>query len=244
MTTILKLGGSLVTEKDREGVVDRDQLAAACTAIAESGHEDLVLVHGGGSFGHPAAERYGVTTTDGTRDPEAIRTITGAMDRLNAEVVDALATAGVPAIGLAPRALARKDPSGALELSMGGVTGWLAAGQVPVLCGDLVAHEGRGATVVSGDTLAVELASAFGSDRLGFCSNVPGVLDDDGTVIPTIRAMGDGPAGFDRPDGADVSGGMGGKVATLLRADLTGSIFGIEDMDAFLGGGSPGTTVH
>ncbi len=243
MTRVLKLGGSLVTDKDRVEVIDRTSLAAACRAIAAADPGDFVLVHGGGGFGHPAASAHGITTEAGTRDRAAIRSVTAAMDRLNDGIVEALAGAGVPAVGLAPRGCARKGPEGQLHISTGAVEAWREEGQLPVLFGDLVAHQGRGATVVSGDTLAVALGDTIGADRLGFCTDVPGVLDAEGAVIPAIRAPADVPD-FGGATGTDVSGGMGGKVTKLLEAGVPSSIFGLGELDAFLAGGTPGTTIE
>ena len=73
MTTVLKLGGSVVTEKDDSETVDRAALERAADALA--GQDDVVVVHGGGSFGHHHAARYGVSTTEGTGDPAAVREI-------------------------------------------------------------------------------------------------------------------------------------------------------------------------
>ncbi|MFW6435247.1 MAG: acetylglutamate kinase, partial [Halovenus sp.] len=70
MVTVLKLGGSVITDKDRPETADRDALETAAAAIGEflGGDERLVVVHGGGSFGHPHAARIGVSSTDGSRD--------------------------------------------------------------------------------------------------------------------------------------------------------------------------------
>ncbi len=73
------------------------------SAIAESPvGEDIVIVHGGGSFGHHHAADYGVSTTEGTHDVDGVQAIHGAMCRLNAAVVDALSGAGVPAVPVDP----------------------------------------------------------------------------------------------------------------------------------------------
>ena len=84
---VLKLGGSLITKKDRPETLDDDALDAACDAIAaavSSGAIDrLALVHGGGSYGHHHASEHGVSTTEGTRDAGAVM-----------DIHDGVATAG------------------------------------------------------------------------------------------------------------------------------------------------------
>ena len=170
MTTVLKLGGSVVTEKGDPETVDRAALERAADALA--GRGNIVVVHGGGSFGHHHAAKYGVSTTEGTGDPAAIRAIHGAMRRLNAAVVEALAEAAVPALPVHPMSAADRDENGDLTLPTGQVETMLEEGFVPVLHGDGVVHTGKGATVLSGDELVAVLAEALGADRVGVCSAV------------------------------------------------------------------------
>ncbi|WP_276272247.1 isopentenyl phosphate kinase [Haloarcula litorea] len=243
MTLVLKLGGSVVTAKDEPETVDDDALAAAADAVAD-GPRDVVLVHGAGSFGHHHADAYGVSTTTGTHDDAGVRAITGSMERLNAAVVEALADRGVPAVPVHPFSAGRRDADGELTLPTGQVRTLLAEGFVPVLHGDLVAHEGEGATVLSGDELVVELAVAVDADRVGVCSTVPGVLDESGAVVDRIGAFEDVAAALGDSDATDVSGGMAGKVRALLALDSPAHVFGPDALAAFLAGGAPGTTIE
>jgi isopentenyl phosphate kinase len=242
VTVVLKLGGSVVTEKDEPETVDTSRLGSAADAVAES-DEDLVVVHGGGSFGHHHAAEYGVSTTDGTHDPAGVGAIHGAMKRLNDAVVAALTERGVPAVPVHPFSAASRDAEGQLTLPTAQVRTLLGEGFVPVLHGDLVAHEGEGATVLSGDELVVELAPAVDADRVGVCSTVPGVLDGDGEVVDRIDAFEDVAAALGDSESTDVSGGMAGKVRALLALSSPAHVFGPDALGEFLAGESPGTTV-
>jgi len=243
MTVVLKLGGSVVTEKDEPETVDDAALAAAADAVGNSETDGLVVVHGGGSFGHHHAADYGVSTTTGTHDIAGVQAIHGAMKRLNGTVVDALTDRDVPAVPVHPLSTASRDADGTLDMPTGQVEMLLAEGFVPVLHGDVVAHAGEGVTVLSGDELIVELAGALGADRVGVCSTVPGVLDESGTVIDRIDAFDDVAAALGASDATDVSGGMAGKVRTLLAMDAPALVFGPDALAEFLDGGAPGTTV-
>ena len=241
MTTVLKLGGSVVTEKDDPETVDRAALERAADALA--GRGNIVVVHGGGSFGHHHAARYGVSTTEGTGDPAAVRAIHGAMKRLDAAVVEALAEADVPALPVHPMSVADRDENGDLTLPTGQVETMLEEGFVPVLHGDGVVHAGEGTTVLSGDELVVVLAEALGADRVGVCSAVQGVYDGSGAVIDRIdsfEAVADALGGS---DATDVSGGMAGKVRALLDLDAPAHVFDLDGLEAFLEGGEPGTRI-
>ena len=51
MTKVLKIGGSILTDKTRGDAARQDEISRVAQEIAAH-PEDLVLVHGAGSFGH------------------------------------------------------------------------------------------------------------------------------------------------------------------------------------------------
>jgi len=239
---VVKLGGSVITEKDERETVDEAALDAAAAAVGDY-EGDLVVVHGGGSFGHPAAADRGVSSTEGTRDAADAVAVHDAMGRLNAAVVDCLADHGVAALPVRPLSLARKEDSGDLRLPSEGITAMLEEGFTPVLYGDVVVTEGQGVTVASGDALVAALARKLAVGRVGLCSTVPGVLDTDGEVVARIDAFADVAAAVGASDSTDVTGGMAAKVRALLDLPVTAHVFGPDGLSAFLAGESPGTAV-
>ena len=248
--TVLKLGGSVITDKETPETVDDDALATAVEAIANaegsSGQRDvanLIIVHGGGSFGHVHASEHGVSTTEGTHDPAAVTAIHGAMKRLNSVVVDRLQAAGVPAVPVHPLSTVARDGDAAVSVPTAAVSGLRAEGFVPVLHGDLIAHAGAGVTVLSGDELVTGLAERLGAARVGLCSTVPGVLDSEGDVIDSITDFESVAAALGDSDSTDVSGGMAGKVEELLALTRPARIFGPDAVGAFLAGDAPGTLI-
>ncbi|THE63662.1 acetylglutamate kinase [Salinadaptatus halalkaliphilus] len=253
---VLKLGGSVITEKDRPETLDGAALERVADVIAATreraadgaagnlGDEGLVIVHGAGSFGHHHANAHGVTTTDGTHDPTAIHDIHGSMKTLNTFVMSRLLERAVPVVPVHPLSMAHCNADGDLELPTGQLETLLADGFVPVLHGDLVAHAGEGTTVVGGDRLVARIATDLEADRIGLCSTVPGVLDESDAVIDEIDAYDDVADVLGDSDATDVTGGMAGKVRTLLELEGEASIFGADDLEAFLTGAQPGTTIR
>jgi isopentenyl phosphate kinase len=241
MTTVLKLGGSVITEKDTPETVDETMLDDLASAIAE--HDDVALVHGAGSFGHYHASEHGVSTTEGTHDAVAVRDIHGSMKRLNDAVLDALADHGVRAVPLHPFSLAHRTADGNLHHPVGGVATALEEGFLPVLHGDVVVEEGAGATILSGDEIVVQLARGLGAGRVGLCSGVPGVLEEDGDVISRIGEWSDAAAALGESDATDVTGGMAAKVRELLALDSPAYVFDADGVGPFLDGDEPGTRV-
>ena len=217
---VLKLGGSVITDKDRPETLDAPALDRAADAVAGAS-DDLVVVHGGGSFGHHHAAAWGVSVDSGTDDVEGALAVHGAMTTLNRVV------------------LARLH-----DRSERQVERMLAESFVPVLHGDVVATAGEGVTVVSGDELVARLARHLDADRVGLCSTVTGVYDDGGEVIPRITefdAVADAVGGS---ESTDVTGGMAAKVRALLDLDAPAHVFGSESLSALLAGEPAGTVIE
>lgn len=244
MTTVLKLGGSLITRKAQTETVDEERLETAAAAIGGAMIEDLVVVHGGGSFGHVHAEEHDVAIDTGTRDPAAIREIHAAMGRLNRRVLDALDAHDVPAVPVRPFSAGYRPAVGDVWLATDQIEAMLAEDFVPVLHGDVFATVGEGASIVSGDELVVALARALETDAVGLCASVPGVLDAEGAVIPEIESFGDVGDSLEGAATTDVTGGMAGKVRALLDLAAPARIFDLDGLPAFLEGGEPGTLVR
>ena len=66
---ILKLGGSAITDKTAEATPKTEIINRVAEEIKRADLDNLIVVHGGGSFGHPAAERYGLK--DGFKEDPA-----------------------------------------------------------------------------------------------------------------------------------------------------------------------------
>lgn len=242
MVVVLKLGGSVITRKGEPETLDRDSLDACARAIGTV-DDDLVLVHGGGSFGHHHAARHGVDEAEGTDDAQELFDIHDAMRALNDHVVSTLHDHDVPAVGLHPRSLAHRDAARDLSMYTGALEIALSGAFAPVLFGDAIPHAGQGFTVVSGDDLVAALATTLEADRVGLCADVPGVRDAQGAVIDRITSMSAVADALGASDDVDVTGGMTGKVRALLDLPVPASIFGLEALPAFLAGEVVGTTV-
>ncbi|MFC5973223.1 isopentenyl phosphate kinase [Halomarina salina] len=239
---IVKLGGSVITDKDAPETVDGESLQHAARALAAV-DEDLVVVHGGGSFGHHFANEFGVSRTVGTEDYEEVVAVHDAMSRLNSAVLDAFHDEDVPAVPVHPFSAGFRNAVADLVLPTGQVRTLLREGFVPVLHGDVVGHEGKGATILSGDELVVELADHLDAERVGLCSAVPGVYDDDGEVIEYIDSFADVATALGESESTDVTGGMAAKVEELLSLDVPATIFDLDGLDSFVAEERVGTRI-
>jgi isopentenyl phosphate kinase len=244
VTTVCKLGGSLITDKGRRETLDDAALSAAADAVAGvTGDDPLALVHGAGSFGHHYAEKHGVSVDEGTTDAGAALEIHASMTTLNRFVLARLHDRDVPALPVHPLSTGARDAAATLDMPIPAVRRLLGEGFVPVSHGDVLAHEARGTTILSGDEVVVRFADGLDADRVGLCSTVDGVYDADGDVIDRIGSLDAVADALGESDATDVTGGMAGKVRTLLELDAPAYVFGPDGLAPFLAGGEPGTRI-
>jgi isopentenyl phosphate kinase len=242
---VLKLGGSVITDKEGDCDIRTDRIRACAAEIARRPGIRLALVHGAGSCGHPQALRHRLDRGIPPGDLTGIAETHAAVVRLNAVVVDALRAAGREAVGIHPLGHCVAEGGRLRDPDWRPVGLLLSLGVTPVLHGDVVTDTSRGASIVSGDQLVVSLARALSADRVGLATDVAGVLARDGSVVGRI-GVGEaaGLAGGSR--NTDVTGGMGGKLAELLalaEAGIGSSIFHASRVGDFLDGRPHGGTV-
>jgi acetylglutamate kinase len=187
MRMVIKFAGALL---DRP----LEPLAAQVAALAQAGHE-LLVVHGGGRTFTATLERLGIPTrfvgglrvTDAETRDVALMVLGGL---LNKRLAAAISDAGHPAIGIAggdARCLLARPLNNPRGLGfVGELTGvrveffealW-QAGLVPV-----TACLGLGPRNeiynINADQMAAAAAEYLGADRLIYLTDVPGVLDGE-----------------------------------------------------------------
>lgn len=245
MVTVLKLGGSVITDKERPETVDVAALESAARIIgtALEDTDQLVIVHGGGSFGHHHAAAHGVSSTAGTADAPALLEIHRAMGELQDAVIDHLHARAVPALPVRPLSVASRRSDGSIEFPTTQLETMLSQDFVPVVNGDVVVDGAQGGTILGGDQIVVTLSRALGARRVGLCSTVPGVLDD-GTVVPEIEDFTEVSSVVGESEATDVTGGMAEKIRQLLELDIPASVFDLDALETFLESGSAGTVVR
>jgi isopentenyl phosphate kinase len=242
---ILKLGGSVITDKRADCAVNREQLGSIASAIAGSRIGGIVVIHGAGSCGHPEAKRYHLDTGAKAGETEGIFVTHKAVSSLNEAVVAALREKGVDAVGVHPLHTCIADNGRLVGFECRHLDKMLVLGMVPVIHGDVVMDLSRGACIVSGDQLVRYLAVALKISRVGLATDVPGVLDGN-AVVPeitkkTVPAL---PIGSSRH--TDVTGGMRGKIDELLGladAGIRSDIFHVSRIPDFLRGAGHGGTI-
>jgi len=174
-------------------------LALLPDAIAAADGRPLVLVHGGGAQITALMERRGIPSrfVDGRRftDLPTLACARVALAGVSDGLVDALRALGRGAVPLRDGDVLvcrRRVELGLVgepvEVRTARIDEAQAADRIP-----LVAPIGRDGDSprllnVNADDVAAAIAVAVGADELLFLSDVPGVLDEAGNVLPSISA--------------------------------------------------------
>jgi len=225
MKVVVKIGGAALEDK-----AILQKCAHSVVEMAEDGHQ-IAVVHGGGSaltrtlklLGKESAFVNGLRVTDAETRDVALMVLAGIV---NKSLVAAIALAGHPAVGLcggdggAFRARKKQDQ----EHDLGFVgeicfsePRWIRAiwteGGIPVLSSVALGSDGQYYNV-NADQMAAACAIACQADALIFLTDVAGVKQADGSVIPWLNTKE--VAGL--VEGSVVSGGMLPKLEACTNA--------------------------
>ncbi len=213
---IIKLGGSIITDKESYRKVNLKLLKELCNVLSESKGKKI-LIHGAGSFGHILAIKSSLDRPGSIKGKEtAISRVIADVLELNSIMTDELNKKGVRAISVSPHAIynGKKPDFKIVELL-------LKNGFVPLLHGDIVLSNGK-YRIISGDEIALDLSRKFSSDSVLFVTDVDGLYDSDpktnknAKFIPSIRSKDISIV----DTGRDATGSMAGKMERIKKMVL------------------------
>jgi len=225
--TILKIGGSAITDKSKELAARMQDISRLAEEIQKANVQNLIIVHGGGSFGHPLAQQYAIN--DGFKEENqriGFAETHHVMTVLNGLFMDALIWRNVPAVSITPSSciVTKKGRIQCFEeapLKMLSKMGFL-----PVMYGDAVFDTELGFTILSGDQIVSYIATRFNVKRIIIGIDVDGLYDADPKVKKTakmfkhltLEKLKTLQNKLGKPTACDVTGGMFGKIVELLPA--------------------------
>jgi Predicted archaeal kinase len=261
-TCFLKLGGSLITDKDQAQKALLPEIDRIGAQIAEYLHQSpetrLLIGHGSGSFGHTAANRY--QTRLGVHTPAEWRGFAEvwlAARALNQIVVERFAQLGLPVISFPLSAAAVVQAGQAIGWNTAPLLAALDAHLLPIVYGDVAFDQTLGGTILSTEEQFAALMPDLKAQRILLAGLEAGVWEDFPActrLLPEIT-----PTSYFSEAGnisgsasIDVTGGMASKVKTMLSLiqrypDLSVQIFSGKPEAAILQalqGENRGTRLH
>lgn len=227
MIDFLKLGGSLITDKDTPLTARRETIQRLAAEIRQAQREQpdlkLVIGHGSGSFGHHTASQFG--TRQGVYTPEEWQGFVEVWHHarmLNHIMLDAFYQAGIPAMAFPPSAILFSRERKPASLQAEPLMAALRAGLTPIVAGDVVFDAEIGGTIFSTEDVFNALATSIHPDWVFLCGKDEGVYEDYPACthfVPRIT-----PATYPRfrqvlssSASIDVTGGMRDKVESMLE---------------------------
>ena len=217
---IIKFGGSAITDKSKDFTPRLEVLDNAASQLAQV-EENVVIVHGGGSYGHPLAKQFELHK--GFQNQSQLIGVSQtrySMTQLNQLVLSALMLKGIPAVAVQPSAcfVCKKKR---ISLSfLDPVKRLVELKCTPVLYGDVVTDIEMGFCILSGDQIVSYLAEKlhprkviFGLDKNGLYSKDP--VHKDAVLLRDItyndlESISAGETG-------DVTAGMKGKLSEIVE---------------------------
>ena len=225
---ILKIGGSAITDKTGELAAKTEIINRLAEEIKRADLDNLIVVHGGGSFGHPTAEKYGIkagykedpTQKLGFAETHHVMTV------LNGLVMDALIWHEVPAVSIAPSSCFITENCKIRYFDETVLKAMVKMMFTPVMYGDVVMDDKLGFTVLSGDELVAYLAIRYNASKIVIGTDTDGLFDADPKTNPnakpykklTLAELKEIQPKLGKAQGKDVTGGMAGKIAALIPA--------------------------
>jgi acetylglutamate kinase len=225
MKIVVKIGGAAL-----EDVSTLRKCARAIAELAQDGHQ-VAVVHGGGTaltrvlkqLGKQSEFIGGLRVTDAETRDVALMVLGGIV---NKKLVAAIQATGRPAVGFCGgdgmSFRARKKLIPGKDLGFVGEICftdpcWIEAlwqqGGIPVLASLALGADGEYYNV-NADEMAAACAAACHANALIFLTDVPGVKDAEGAVIPWLSTK----QAEDLAAGSIISGGMLPKLAACKQA--------------------------
>ena len=222
---VIKLGGSLITNKEIENTIHRHSIERIGKVISSLIGNDysIIIIHGAGSFGHILARKWDIA---GGANKEIIsiqrknvEIIRKNMINLNDEIINIFSKIGIKSEGFPPS----KWASGTGEFFEGDLSflSKFPSDNIPILFGDVInIYDKREFGILSGDDLMARVSKEIAdvTHSIFLIGDAPGVMNKppyfkDSKLIPvwnknTILEL-------EHKSEIDVTGGMELK---LLRA--------------------------
>jgi len=247
---LLKLGGSLITDKDKPYTPRLDKLKSLAAEIKSvldlNPNLLLILGHGSGSFGHVAAKKYG--TREGVKPSlskdkgeeywKGFTQVRYQAAELNRYVLQALISAGISAIPFPPSTSIVSNHRIVVAHNSLAIRKALEAHILPVVHGDVVFDETLGGTILSTEDVFIHFAEEFSATRILLAGIEAGVWEDFPARTKLVQQIQ--PSDYEKLQSriggsisSDVTGGMKSKVEAMLalileRKGLTVQIFSAE----------------
>ncbi|MBA7671756.1 hypothetical protein ES703_79919 [subsurface metagenome] len=180
------MGGSLLTDKNIPFSIREEVVNSAIQQIIDA-NKKLILIHGGGSFGHPIAKKYNISQGFNISIKNQIFGLTKtheAMVKFNSQIIEEFLEKKYPALSIQPSSIFIKRLNEISFESIEPIEISLDLGILPVLYGDVILDKEGNFSIISGDRIILELCKNLNKYSI---SKVIFAIEKDGIFVEDIE---------------------------------------------------------
>ena len=172
---LIKLGGSIITNKDKP-LSPRRKVIDKISRSLKKINEEIVVVHGGGSYGHYWSVKYDMHTKPKKYDFRGVATVKNSMVELNKIILDIFLKNKLNPYCLPPTDfMIGNRPS---QNKIKEIKKIAKSGMIPITFGDALWYGNNKSYILSGDKIMSILARVLRPRLSIFVLNVDGLYSD------------------------------------------------------------------
>jgi len=215
---LIKLGGSIITNKQKPLTPNLSAINKIVSQLKKI-KEPIIVVHGGGSFGHYWSVRYDMHTKLAKYNKKGVSVVKNSMVALNKIILDSFLKHGLNPYCLPPTDFMlgnKADQKKVREIAK-----IAKAGLVPISYGDVMWYGKNKFYILSGDKIMGILSKILKPRLVIFTLNVDGVYSDMKSKKLLREIKGKNPEISEVE--MDVTGGMSRKIKEAISISKNGT---------------------
>jgi isopentenyl phosphate kinase len=210
---LIKLGGSVITFKEKPLAANFEAIRNLSYTLA-SVKTPIILIHGGGSFGHYWSVRYNIHSKPDQYDSHGISIVHESMIALNQIIVNSMIKVGMNPYTIIPSMFIYDHKP--ITKKIKELKSIVESSVIPITFGDVVYIENKMYSILSGDALMSLLSKILRPSKVIFTLNVDGIYKDMKNREILKELKNNNSARFSKVI-QDVTGGMRRKVIEALK---------------------------
>jgi len=214
---LIKLGGSIITNKEKPLSVRRKTINNLAKSLKKI-NEPMIIVHGGGSYGHYWSVKYNMHTKEKKYDLRGVAIVKNSMIELNKIILDSLLKNKLNPYCLPPTDFMSGNKP--ISKKVKEIEKIAKSGLIPVTYGDALWYGQKKTYILSGDKVMTHLAKILRPRLCIFVLNEDGLYSDlkSKKLIYELRDK----RYLISENKMDVTGGMTRKVEEALKISKIG----------------------
>lgn len=214
---LIKLGGSIITNKKKPLAPRRKTIDGIASMLCKI-NEPMIIVHGGGSYGHYWSVKYNMHTKPAKYNIHGVSVVKNSMVELNKIILDSFLKNKLNPYSLPPTGFVSGNKP--ITKKIGEMEKIAKTGLIPITFGDALWYGERKSFILSGDKIMTMIAKILKPRLSIFVLDVDGLYSDLKTKKLIYELKGQKPQ--IAKNTMDVTGGMTRKIQEATNISKMG----------------------